>query len=459
MMATATDENYRKQVGDLIHEINGSLGLIPAWIDALKAQGLDLPEKLSTISETIRQVLQSVHEFHLGSRVRVSAPHVKKEVWTDTRDAEASLSQLISPGNRALVIEDEVRWRREIASLLSSRGLEVDEAGNTQEAMALITTRTYDIAFVDMILNSHFEGMRLLSVIRDASPQALIVVLTGWEMGEQAKDAFELGANTIVAKSDFSVEGAGKLLDGLVAKQERSKEALFQEEWRRYLYEVLATFSHELRQPLHVILRNTDALALGALGKLNSRQQAAIRSIKNAALRELLLINAHLDMNRIEKGVARINARKLNVVSLVRDEIAAHRAEARRRKVRLRSRLPKLPIQVRLDVSRFRAVLNPLLENAIKFSKPGEAVEVSAKPFKSYIEISIEDHGPGMKPDEIDALLMWRPEQPELSGRIRISGLGLSMARRIVELHSGRLWITSDGETGTTVNFRLPMEE
>src|SRR6202035_1554022 len=103
-----------------------------------------------------------------------------------------------------------------------------------------------------------------------------------------------------------------------------------------------------------------------------------------------------------------------------------------------------------------RIALNPLLGNAIKYSRRGGSILVSANVGDDYVEVGVKDNGPGIASEEVESLFAWNShERNEFSPRIRSSGLGLSMAKRIIELQGGRLWIVSD-RSGTAVRFRMP---
>lgn len=213
------------------------------------------------------------------------------------------------------------------------------------------------------------------------------------------------------------------------------------------------------RSPLLTILRNAEALNVGALGNMTPKQNEATATILSAVKREFTLLNAHLDLNRIEQGAEQFKYQDYDLVSLVREEVHAHEQEAMRKKVRLQTSLTQKKANVRIDVNRFRIAINPLMDNAIKFSSEDGIVLIRARVGIDSVEIQITDQGPGMQSDEIEHLLNLRPnESKQFSPRIRGSGLGLSMAKRIIEMHNGKLWIESDGKNGTTVIFRLPIK-
>jgi signal transduction histidine kinase len=368
---------------------------------------------------------------------------------------------------RILVVEDEDRWREGLALILHERGLVVDTASSIKEATELLRRNEYDIAFLDLRLSedddadappSGSSGLGLARLIHEHSPATLIIILTAY--GLAVREAMHLGVADFLDKSDFSDERVNRTLDKVISRRETELESIRRNQINRLMYETLSMMSHELRTPLITIQRNVEALILGALGTLSLEQTEAVREIEYAVKRESLLLNSHLDLNRIERGAERLHYQEYDLVKLVRDEILAHQSEAKHKRVKLLEQLPEQQATVKIDVNRFRVALNPLMDNAIKFSPEGGEIFIITQLRNGYVEVQISDQGPGIKPEEIDDLFNMQAGEPtNFTQRIRSSGLGLSMAKRMIELHGGTLWIESDGKNGTKVNFRLPIKD
>jgi signal transduction histidine kinase len=370
----------------------------------------------------------------------------------------------VSATRRALVVEDNSNWSELIKRLLVERELAVDVAASLPDAMNLIEDNEYDLALLDMRLEdfnaSDVTGLNVARLLRERNPETLIVMLTAYAATSIVRDAFRAGVDEFLDKSSFSEAEISRVLDKVAARREIERESIRQSQLNKLMYEVLSMISHELRAPLLTIQRNAEALGLGALGLLNSEQSEAVATIQSAVQRELVLLNAHLDLNRIERGAERLEYQEYDLAALVREEILAHQVEADRKGVKLKAHLPKKKAIVKIDVNRFRVALNPLMDNAIKFSPEKGEVLVTLSLSASYVEARVSDRGPGIKPSELDQLLNWRTfEAADFTQRIRSSGLGLSMAKRMIELHDGKLWVESDGKSGTIVGFRLPARE
>jgi len=375
---------------------------------------------------------------------------------------------------RVLIVEDELTYQAALRYSLESRGFEVTTASTVAEALDLIRTNAYDIALLDIILHDYdspsANGLDIARIVREYNPEALIIMHSAFASLEYMKEAFQVGIDDYIDKASSSVdelirrieEGLPRKLEDAVQRRETRRESLRRERQDRFIYETLSIFSHELRGPLIAAHWNLEALTSGALGTMTSEQSDALESIRRAIKREFVLLDTHLDLSRIERGIEVLNYTASDLVRLMREEIAAHEDTAKRKGIKIKAVFPPDTAMVRIDVNRFRAALNPLIDNAIKFSNDGSEVSVSVMIGNGSVEVHISDRGPGIKPEELDSLLgRGVSSDIKLNQRIRASGLGLSLAKRIIEdYHEGQLWFVrrEHGESGTTVAFRLPVQ-
>jgi two-component system sensor histidine kinase/response regulator len=374
---------------------------------------------------------------------------------------------------RVLIVEDEGMLRQALTSSLTERGFEVVSAGTIADAVRLIRSAAYDMALLDIRLDDFnspsITGLDIARMVREYNPDALIIVFSAFASLDYMREAFRVGIDDYIEKASYSfadllrrIEVAlPRKLQEAAQRRETRRESVRRGQQDRFIYETLSIFSHELRSPLIAVHWNVEALSSGALGEMTEKQTDALESIRSAIKREFLLLDTHLDLSRVERGLEVLNYKPYDLVKVMQEEILAHQEVAKRKQIHIRSLLPEDVAVVRVDINRFRAALNPLMDNAIKFSSEGSEILVSVKLEDGHIEVYISDEGPGIKPEELDRLL-GRPTSSDikLDQRIRASGLGLSLAKRIIEdYHEGNLWFVrkKDGEKGTTVAFRLPV--
>jgi PAS domain S-box-containing protein len=222
--------------------------------------------------------------------------------------------------------------------------------------------------------------------------------------------------------------------------------------------EFLATLSHELRTPLTAILGWAKVLLL-------KRDDAAsltrgLDAIARNAKAQARLIDDLLDMNRIVSGKLRLEVQSTDLTAVVEAAVEAARPSAEAKEIRLHALLHPLPGPVSGDPNRLQQVIWNLLSNAVKFTPRGGQIEVTLERVASHIEIAVRDNGIGIEahflPQVFDRFRQADASTTRSHGGL---GLGLSIARQLVEMHGGSMRATSDGlDRGSTFVVSLPLE-
>ena len=223
--------------------------------------------------------------------------------------------------------------------------------------------------------------------------------------------------------------------------------------------EFLATLSHELRTPLSAILGWTQVLLRGGAAKDPDSQRRAIEVIDRNARAQVQLIDDLLDLNRIMTGKIRLDPHPISMHSVVEAAVEAARPAANARNIRLRAILGSNQDTVSADASRLQQVVWNLLSNAIKFTPKGGQVQVVLQRVNSHIELSVSDTGIGI-PASFLPHVFDRFSQRDSSTTRAFSGLGLGLAiaKQLVELHGGSIRASSGGEgLGATFFVDLPV--
>jgi signal transduction histidine kinase len=222
----------------------------------------------------------------------------------------------------------------------------------------------------------------------------------------------------------------------------------------------LATMSHELRTPLNAIIGFSEMLAGETFGPLgDERYPDYARSIHASGRHLLQLINDILDFTRLDAGRLELHDEEIDLSDLVADTLRMIELEAARAGIALEIALDDdLPL-LRADARRVRQVLLNLLSNAVKFTPRGGAVRLTAISRGSELDIVIADTGIGIAAEDIPrALERFGQVDSSLSRKYEGTGLGLPLARRLMELHGGRLDLESAVGIGTTVTANFPGE-
>ena len=232
--------------------------------------------------------------------------------------------------------------------------------------------------------------------------------------------------------------------------------------------EFLANMSHELRTPLNSILGMNEGLQEGILGSINERQLKALRTIENSSTHLLSLINDILDVAKIESGQITLDLSVTNIESLCTSSLAFIKQQALTKRIQLIPRIPKHLAAMRLDERRIRQVLINLLNNAVKFTLEGGTIilEVSEVHLESSttnltplncLKIAVIDSGIGISEENIQKLFQpFIQIDSALNRQYSGTGLGLSLVKRLVELHGGNVELTSELGVGSCFAIELP---
>jgi signal transduction histidine kinase len=212
--------------------------------------------------------------------------------------------------------------------------------------------------------------------------------------------------------------------------------------------------THDLKSPLSAI--ESFARLLAKSEGLGEAEREKIGHIETNAKRLNQFILQLLESARIERGMLDISLQSVDLAELIRDTILFHGPRAREAELRLSFELPEGELKVIADPDRVQQVLNNLVGNAMKFSRPGGQVTVSAKRRQDgSVEISVLDTGIGIAAKDMGRLFT-RFERLETPFKTDGSGLGLSIAKTIVEMHGGKIAAESEPGKGSRFYFTLP---
>lgn len=222
-----------------------------------------------------------------------------------------------------------------------------------------------------------------------------------------------------------------------------------------YVHEFLGLLGHELRNPLAAIVTAMQVLRrMGAAGRDIETMYSVIES-SSSQLRDL--INRFLEVSRISRGKMLLDRSRTDLAGLARRALDRHRPALAAAGLTVADDLPDRPLWVLGDSSRLDQVIDQAIDNARKFSSRGDRVLVSATARGEWAEVTIRDSGEGMSRETLRATR----ETFRRSGTDPGSGLGLGLplARGLVELHGGQFVVRSEGPgRGTEVTIRLPLE-
>jgi len=261
----------------------------------------------------------------------------------------------------------------------------------------------------------------------------------------------------------------------------RSKEAA--EAANRAKSEFLANMSHELRTPLNHIIGFNELVLSKEFGSLNETQEEFLNDVLGSGRHLLSLINDVLDLSKVEAGRMELDLAHIALRPLLDNSLTMVKEKSHNHGIRLHTEFRDLPDTLIADERKIKQILYNLLSNAVKFTPNGGSVKLTVHPlngaasgplpfsqvenevfpFKAgapYIEFVVSDTGIGLKTEDLERIFNpFEQADNSASRKYQGTGLGLSLAKQMVELHGGRIWAENrcDG-TGAIFSFTLPLE-
>ncbi|MFH1293184.1 MAG: HAMP domain-containing sensor histidine kinase, partial [Pseudomonadota bacterium] len=248
--------------------------------------------------------------------------------------------------------------------------------------------------------------------------------------------------------------------------------------------------SHELRTPLNAIIGFSEVLRDQYFGELNEKQTEYINDILGSGRHLLSLINDILDLSKVEAGKMEFELSTVNITEMLENSLVMIKEKAHKHGIRLDLKVPNelSDLEIQADERKLKQVIFNLLSNAAKFTPDGGEIHVFANRVSSFqypvsdghetrnlelvedpamggetgdfLQISVEDTGIGIAPEDQKKIFdEFYQVKGGVTDKTQGTGLGLSLTRRLVEMHGGRIWVESEGEgKGSRFIFSLPIK-
>lgn len=215
--------------------------------------------------------------------------------------------------------------------------------------------------------------------------------------------------------------------------------------------------SHELRTPLASIKEGTNLLMEGHGGEIAEGQRRILAIVNRESNRLIQLVNALLDLSKMEAGMLAYNFSETDLATLVRETLANLMPLAEAKSINISNSLASLP-RVFVDRERMLQVLRNLLGNALKFTPANGTISLAAEVKGNELEFRVTDSGIGIPATELDRIfLKFHQVIPVTGGGSKGTGLGLATVKQIIIAHGGKVWATSQEGSGSTFYVSLPL--
>ena len=363
--------------------------------------------------------------------------------------------------SKILVIDDEA-WLREMIRLaLAQHGFEVIEAGDSHEGISMAREHLPDLVLCDVNMDKAGAGYTTLAKLREDATTAAIpfILMTGLADAAGMRHGMALGADDYLPKP-FKIDELYAAVEARLRKVRTVREEA-ERKLSHLRNQISFMLPHEMRTPLNGIISNAELLATNEEMPLPASEIAVMgREISQSGQRLERLIENFLAYAQIEliaadpQSVSSLREARIANPGEIARNVARSLADRAGRVGDLVVEVADVPLGIAEEY--FKKIITELVQNALKYSEAGSQVRVRLALMPGEVELSVRDSGRGFSTEQmkrIGAYVQFERKMQDVEG----IGLGLTIARKLVELHGGALAIESGQGDGSTVTVKLPL--
>ena len=358
--------------------------------------------------------------------------------------------------SKILIIDDEEVVLDSCAQILKGSNYQLSTATDGTTGLALVQEYRPDLVFVDLKMPG-ISGFDVLEKIHELDSTIVAVVITGFATVSSAVDAMKKGAYDFLPKP-FTPDEFRIITRRGIERRKLVLETIALRREKEMLREQFASIvSHELKAPLSSVQQNIFAMEYELSNILNTEQKEKIERIKTRIDELLKLINSWLrvistDINKLKDGFTEIS-----ISVPISNALESLSALAERKNIEIDTRLNENLHPIKGDSVSFSEVFVNIISNSIKYSPNGTRILINAKEDGNNLTVSIKDSGIGISSEDLPRIFegFFRTKSS-----IEIAtghGIGLAVARQIIDAHNGSISVESEVGKGTTFTIILPI--
>jgi len=362
-----------------------------------------------------------------------------------------------------LILEDDEGIAVLEQNCLRRAGYTVENVRTTKAAEERIAANGISLIVLDYTLDGGPNGVEFYKAITAQGHHIPGILVTGLSDENRIIEAMRAGIRDFVPKRPDFLDHLAVSVERVMREIGIEQQLIRSEEERRVSDshnrikdEFLAMLSHELRTPMTSILGWTRILKKGNVDE--PVMAKALQVIERNAKAQIDLINDLLDVSRIITGKLELSPENADLVNLINGSLDVIRPAADLKGIVLKALLADPPVSVYADTVRLQQIFNNLLSNAIKFTPAGGTVLVEMTANEEAAEVMVSDTGAGIDADFLPFIFdRFRQEDSSITRKHQGLGIGLSIARHLIELHGGSISAESNGrDMGSTFTLLIP---
>ncbi|HBD93635.1 MAG: hypothetical protein A2015_14910 [Spirochaetes bacterium GWF1_31_7] len=340
---------------------------------------------------------------------------------------------------------------------------QVVHSDSLRKSVENFSNEDIDLIFLDLYLPDS-RGIDTLIKLKSSFKSIPIIILTEINDAELAVKALNYGAQDYIEKQDLTASNLIRIIKYSIERNKNMKEIENMNikliELNSKKNEFLSIASHDLRTPLSTIYTLSEML-LTQLENDEIKPEKLSKSLNmiNDSSRKILdLVNYFLDISRIESEEIELSIKKIDYIQLIHEVVSILSNLSEKKSIHIKIEKSIESIMVMIDAGKIEQVLNNIITNGIKYSRENSSITINVYTKSDFLITTITDTGIGIPENKIGELFNPYKRANKPTGGEKSIGLGLAIAKKIIQAHNGEIGVSSIQEKGSTFYFSLPLK-
>jgi two-component system, sensor histidine kinase and response regulator len=367
-----------------------------------------------------------------------------------------TMSQKELPEATILIVDDDPTNLSVLLEYLDAMHFNVLVACDGDSALEQIAYRLPDLILLDVLMPPGIDGFETCRRLKnDPQTQNIpVIFMTALSDAESKVQGFQVGGIDYITKPLEEREVFARVNAHLTIRQQQRQLQVLNASKDRFF----SIIAHDLRSPLSS-LRLLTELAYDNLENSNIEKLKEVINLQQSSVDKLCkLLENLLTWSRMQQGLIEYHPQQVDLRKIVAQNLALLNSNAQQKQITLQSVLTE-QTEVYADLEMIHTVIRNLISNALKFTKTGGKIVISATPLEAEVEIAVADTGIGIPPESLSKIFQLGAKFKQLgTARESGTGLGLILCQEFIAKHDGRFWVESEVGKGSTFRFTLPQK-